>query len=273
MKSVLVTGGSGFIGRALVAELMTKSYDVKVYDRVNGDDIMDMERLRPRVEAVDICVHLSGVLGTDELFDAVHQAIDVNIHGTVNVLDACVTGATAYVGITMPPVFASVYTATKVAATRLASAYHLAYGLPVSHVRAYNAFGPGQAHGPGHPRKIIPTFAVEAWAGRPIPIWGDGEQGVDLVSTCTLASILAAAVEVGDDTVIDGGSGTCFTVNEVADMVIRHTGSRAGVKYLPMRRGEIPTNICAEGEGWELLAEEPTFDIDELTAAIDSYKP
>jgi hypothetical protein len=96
-----------------------------------------------------------------------------------------------------------VYTATKVAATRLASAYHHTHGLPVSHVRAFNAFGPGQAHGPGHPQKIIPTFAVEAWAGRPIPIWGDGNQTVDLIHTSDLARMLVDAIDHGDDVTFD----------------------------------------------------------------------
>jgi UDP-glucose 4-epimerase len=263
---VAVTGGHGFIGSHVVRHLMGQGHGVQILGLENGFDI----RKPVEIEA-DAVIHLAGVLGTHELFDSVHEAIDVNIHGTVHVLDACVRAKAAYVGITMPQVFPSVYTATKVAATRLATAYHHTYGLPVSHVRAFNAFGPGQAHGPGHPQKIIPTFAVEAFAGRPIPIWGDGSQTVDLIHTSDLARILSDAVGIGDDITIDGGSGVPFTVNEVASMVLEMTGSDAGVKYLPMRRGEVPTHIVAEGENWDRLNWEPGFHRQDLVETVFSY--
>lgn len=274
---IAVTGGGGFIGRHLVNHLWDKGHLAFSLGLETGHDVR-----RPlELDQYDACVHLAGVLGTYELFDTVHDAIDVNVHGTVNVLDACVRANARYacvranaryVGITMPPVFPSIYTATKVAATRLASAYHHTYGLPVSHVRAFNAFGPGQAHGPGHPQKIIPTFAVEAWANRPIPIWGDGAQTVDLIHARDLARVLVDAIGHGDDVTIDGGTGVPFTVNEVAALVLDITGSDAGVRYLPMRRGEVPSRVVADGEGWDRLDWTPEFDLDDLIATVHSYQ-
>jgi len=81
----------------------------------------------------------------------------------------------------------------------MATAWHHAYDVGVSHVRAYNAYGPGQAYGPGHPQKILPTFARAAWEGRPIPIWGDGEQTVDLVHSDDVARMLVDALRFNDD--------------------------------------------------------------------------
>jgi UDP-glucose 4-epimerase len=267
MKTVAVTGGAGFIGRYVCDELIARGYGVEVLGLESGFDVR-----RPFELDAHACIHLAGVLGTHELFDDVHGAIDANIHGTVNVLDACVQADARYVGITMPQVFPSIYTATKVAATRIASAYHRNYGLPVSHVRAFNAFGPGQAHGPLHPQKIVPTFAVEAWAGRPIPIWGDGTQTVDLIHAEELAVILCDALDHGDDVTFDGGTGLPLTVNEVAAMVLQITGSTAGINFLPMRRGEVPTYIVATHEGWDRLGWQPEFRSAGFIETVFSYR-
>jgi UDP-glucose 4-epimerase len=190
----------------------------------------------------------------------------------LNVLEACRLHGAGYVGITMPPVFPSVYTATKVAATRLASAYHHTHGVPVSHVRAFNAFGSGQSHGPGHPQKIVPTFSVEAWAGRPIPIWGDGKQTVDLIHTRDLARMLCDALDHGGDVTFDGGTGTSMPVNAVARLVLGVTGSQGGIEYLPMRRGEVPTEVRATREGWQLLGWHPRLNYNDLDATVESYR-
>ena len=270
--NILITGGSGFIGRSVQKALIGAGHEVDTYDRVDGYDILNRAALMGRVANVDTVIHLAGVLGTDELFDNPYTAVDVNITGTLNVLDACVEHGADYVGITMPQVFPSIYTATKIAATKLATAYHHTHGVGVCHVRAYNAFGPGQAHGPGHPRKIIPAFSVEAWSGEPLIVWGDGTQTVDLISTNELANIFSEAIWVTDDSVIDGGTGHQWTVNEVAEYVIQVTGSRSKIEHRPMRRGELPTKIGATGEGWYHLVDLPKFWLGELDDAIYSYR-
>lgn len=267
---VVVSGGKGFIGRAVKAHLEDAGYEAVSYDL--PDDVRDLPNLLKVTEGADSFIHMAGVLGTHELFDTIELAIDVNIKGTVNVLEACRQNGLNFVGITMPQVFKSIYTATKVCTGWIASGFNQTYELPVSHVRAFNAFGPGQAHGPGHPQKIVPTFAVEAWAGRPIPIWGDGEQSVDLIHTSDLGRMLVDATEFGGDQTFDGGTGVEFTVNQVAQMVLDITGSKAGIRYLPMRRGERPTHIVAEGENWDLLGWKPEFRPEQFEEAVVSYR-
>lgn len=269
---ILITGGRGFIGTAVKAALLEAGHAVRPFDRRDGYDIMDRTVLMGAVDGMDTVIHLAGVLGTAELFDNPQLAIDVNVTGTLNVLDACVQGGASYVGITMPQVFPSIYTATKVCATRLASAYHHTHGLPVCHVRAFNAFGPGQAHGPGHPRKIIPALSVAAWSGAPLIIWGDGEQTVDLISTRELADIFVEAIHVGDDSTIDGGTKVKWTVNEVARFIQQETGWQSGIEHHPMRRGEIPTKLVATEEGWDHLNFRPQLFLGELVETIHSYK-
>jgi nucleoside-diphosphate-sugar epimerase len=280
---IAVTGGAGFLGSATVRALQDHGHHAWAFDHAHGDDILgpldkglsdpcgdEGELGRP----ADHVVHLAGVLGTAELFDDVTNAIDVNVHGTRRILDWCRKNGAGFTGITMPDAFPSIYTATKIAADRLAAAYHHAYGMPVSRVRAFNAHGPGQKHGPGHPQKILPTFATLAWAGKPLPVWGDGTQGVDLVTTRDVARMLVSAVQYGGrDEVFDAGTGTMVSVLDVADFVNAHTGNKAGVELLPMRKGEVPTNIVAKGEGWDLAGWRPAFRWTDVADTIDSYRP
>jgi UDP-glucose 4-epimerase len=263
---VAVTGAAGFIGRAVCAHLAACGIEPVAYDLPRHD----VRHWLWFGDAAHV-IHLAGVLGTSELFDRVNEALTVNVTGTANVLTAARCAGAGYTGITMPAVFPSVYTASKTGARELERAFHHA-GLPTSRVRAFNAYGPGQKHGPGHPQKIVPEFATRAWAGQPIPIWGDGEQTVDLIHVDDLAHLLADATAFGDDVTIDGGTGQAMTVNQVADMVLDITGSRAGVEHLPMRLGEIPSKIAAEGEGWDRLDWRPAFNPARFAQAVESYR-
>lgn len=269
---IAVTGGGGFIGQPVVRRAWDLGLEAWTFDRADGHDVMgDLGGLK----GADAVIHLAGLLGTHELFEEAEEAVRVNVIGSLRVMQWCIENGSGYVGIMMPDLFPSIYTATKIASKRLADALYHSRGLKVSHVRAYNAYGPGQKFGPGHPQKILPTFAVAGWRNEPIPIWGDGTQVVDLIHTDDLAKLLVAATMWTDNQVFDGGTGTQISVNQLAQYVISVTGSKAGVKHLPMRDGEIPPKECrAKGEGWDLLPSEmvPTFNWGRVANAIVSYR-
>lgn len=267
---IAVTGGAGFIGQGVILAGRAAGHEMFSFDLRDGNSIMGSLRALDDFKP-DSVIHLAGILGTHELFETPHEAININVHGTINILEWCRNADAGYVGITMPPVFPSVYTATKICADRLATAWHREYGIPVAKVRAFNAFGPGQAVGPGHPQKILPTFSVYSWARLPIPIWGDGEQTVDLIDVAQIARICIEATQHGDDVTFDAGSGVAYPVNAVAQFVNDVTGSTAGVQHLPMRRGEEPTKIVARGEGWDRLSWRPTFSQAALHQTVHSY--
>lgn len=270
--NIVVTGGRGFIGAATVRELENRGHNAWMFDRDAGHNIMGSLAM---LQGADTVVHLAGVLGTAELFDNPEQAIAVNVLGAVRILDWCAENEANYVGITMPDSsWANVYQATKLCAGRLATAWHRNFDLGVSHVRAFNAYGPGQRYGAGHPQKIIPHFATLAWQGLALPIWGSGNQTVDLVHVDDVAKTLADAVVFTSDEVLDAGTGTAVTVNQVASFVNRVTGNQGGVIHLPMRPGEEPdTNIVAKGHGWEAMGWKPEFSWDRLQETVESYKP
>jgi UDP-glucose 4-epimerase len=285
---IAVTGGAGFLGRSVVEYGKKAGHQMAVIDRktaagVWGADVSDwgdiadvLDEIRP-----EHVIHLAGVLGTSELFDppAATRAVEVNVGGALNVIQWCTEQRAGYTTITMPDSgWKNVYAATKGCAVDLAEAYRRHRGLRVSNVCAYNAYGPAQAHGPGHPQKIIPTFASRAWAGHPIEIWGDGEQTVDLVHADDIARMLIDATAFGDGETFDAGTGEALTVNQVADFVNEVAGrmdttSPRCIEYLPMRAGEDPgTEIVATGRGWDLLGWHPVMDWSLLRECIESYR-
>jgi UDP-glucose 4-epimerase len=282
-----ITGSRGFIGAATVRAAKTAGHEVVHYDRADGYHIESLDPYdgfggklgRTGRPPVDHVIHLAGVLGTAELFDDPYRAVAVNIEGALNIIRWCEQAGVGYTTITMPPSgWANVYAATKGCAVELAEAWRRHRGLRVSNVCAYNAYGPGQKYGPGHPQKIIPTFASRAWAGQPIQVWGDGNQTVDLVHADDVARMLIDATAFGDGETFDAGTGEALTVNQVADyvneVVTDAGGKPGGIEYLPMRAGEdVDTEICAIGRGWDLVNWSPTLDWSDLRAAIESYRP
>lgn len=272
---VAVTGAAGFIGRAVVAQLDAFGHEAVPLD-LPVHDIRQPTTLAPIVYA-DAVVHLAGVLGTAELWDDVDTAIDVNVRGALNVLNACRSGDTRYVGITMPDCWANVYQATKQCAQTLALGFHRDFGVPVTHIRAFNAYGVGQKHGRGHPQKIVPTFASRIYAGEPVPIWGEGDQTVDLVhvdhiASCLVDAAISDADEYGHGQVWDAGSGIETSVLDVARAVRHCTGLPAEYEFLPMRPGETPhTRLCAASPPPQIGFDQH-FDT-RLAEVVASYAP
>lgn len=268
---IAVTGGRGFIGSHVADWAEQAGHEVFFFDKRLGYDIMNpLDALTEfGAEAV---IHLAGVLGTMELFDDIEEAIRINTIGSYRIANWCLENDAQYTGILVPDVFPSIYCATKVGAQRITSALHHAKGLKVSHVTAFNAHGPGQAYGPGHPQKFGPTFSIAAWNNRPIPVWGDGSHLVDPVSVRDVARMLVDAVRFPGDVVLDGGTGVAVTVKEIAEFVLEVTKSKAGIDYLPMRIGETKTNVAATGRGWELLDWRPEFLWGHLEETVMWYK-
>lgn len=270
---ICITGGSGFIGHATITYAESQGHEIWRFDRQDGNDVMgDLSAL----SGADVVIHLAGMLGTAELFDDPETAIQVNVVGSLRVLEWCRKNDAGYVGITMPDSsWANVYQATKLCSNRLATAWHRNFDIPVSHVRAFNVYGPGQKHGPGHPRKIIPTFAHSAWRGVPIPIWGDGTQTVDLIHVDDVARMLVEATSFGDDQTFDAGTGEDISVENVAHMVNLWCDQHPhNVAKSPMRPGEAPnTQIKATGEGWDLLGWRPRSSLALLKDVVDLYRP
>lgn len=263
MRSIVV-GGMGFLGGAVVDALLERGDTVGIVDnrgtrrerdqrfgagRVRGwqGDILDPATLTPAFDGADEVYHFAGRLGTSELEEDIHGAIASNITGAVNVFEAAIASDVPVVFYpSKPNVWLNAYTITKAASEDLARLYAANYSLRIRSLRYFNAYGPWQATGPI--RKIIPTFAQQALHSEPLTVYGDGEQTVDMIHAEDIGRITVEYTRADtNEHALDCGRGVAMTVNEVAETVNDIVGSRAGIRHVPMRRGESPgTTLVAD---------------------------
>lgn len=256
MKTVLVTGGNGFIGRYVVEELRERDYDVTVLDTryrsvVPGanlvlGDIRDATAVTEAVAHADGVIHLAGVLGTQETIKNPRPAAETNILGGLNVLEACAQYDVPLTNIAVGNYWMNnTYSITKNTVERFVEMFVRFRGARMTVVRALNAYGPRQLaaapFGPSKVRKIMPSFICRALSGEPIEVYGDGSQIMDMIYVEDVADILVSALELtarsGAQQTFEAGTGVRTTVADIANLVVKEVGS-GSVNYLPMRPGE-----------------------------------
>lgn len=272
MRTILVTGGNGFLGRYVVEELMERGYDVAVLDtrfrqpepyltfrdgkpvtllpKIVLGDMRDATSTTEAIAHADGVIHLAGVLGTQETISNPRPAAETNILGGLNVFEACAQYDVPLVNIAVGNYWMNnTYSITKNTMERFADMMNKYRNTRISIVRALNAYGPRQVaaapYGPSKVRKIMPSFVCRALAGQPIEIYGDGEQIMDMIYVADVARVLVEALiqtEKGTLVAVEAGSGNQTTVNDIAEEVITQaamvTGHRVEVVHIPMRPGE-----------------------------------
>lgn len=195
---VLVTGGSGFIGRHIVDRLIEDAYEVRVLDikKPHRDevewvkvDLMNKEDLIGACRDAEYVFHLAAVSDVNVALSKPELCVGVNEVGTLNVLQAAqalevervilasttwVYGRTEGVAteemIIPPP--DHLYTATKIAQEHLVLSWSKHYGLPYTILRYDIPYGPGMRL-----NMAIARFVWKAMRGQPVTVYGDGSQG------------------------------------------------------------------------------------------------
>ena len=270
MKKILVTGGTGFIGRYVVEELQLRGFKPSVLDRHQatgsvGDvfdvdtyfgDIKDSTLVTDAVSHVDGVIHLAGVLGTQETIGNPRPAAETNILGGLNVIEACAQYDVPLINIAVGNWWmTNTYSITKNTVERFVQMVQKYRGKSMASVRALNAYGPRQVpaapFGPSRVRKIMPSFCCKAIAGEPIEIYGDGSQVMDMIYVEDVARIMVSALEELDSggrfETIEAGTGVDTTVADIAEQVatavLALTGQTVTVTNLPMRPGEDPGSV------------------------------
>lgn len=295
----LVTGGAGFIGSELVAQLAADGAEVIVVDNlVNGKaenlaglppervhlvvaDVRDTERMAALLEGVDVVFHLA-CLGVRHSIHSPQENHEVNATATLGLLQAARrAGVPRFVYVSTSEVYGTarrvpmteehptfpntVYGASKLAGECYARAFYQTYGYPTVIVRPFNAYGP-RSHHEGDSGEVIPRFMLRAMAGRPMVIFGDGEQTRDFTFVADtargirLAGLSAAAV--GET--INIGSGFEITINRLAEEVAAVLGrERAEVVYDEPRPGDVLRLYADIGKARQLLGYEPRIGLRE----------
>jgi UDP-glucose 4-epimerase len=277
-RRILVTGGSGFIGRRVVAEMTAAGAALRVVDlRPHPDpevdlvigDIADREVLERAFDGgIQSIVHLAAVTSVLRSLEHPELTYRTNVAGTAALLEAgraagvtslafastnAVTGPMDAPKISEAGVLKPLtpYGSTKAAAEMLMSAYTASYGLRCACIRLTNVYGPGMQAKDSIVARLMRAIRL----GNTFEIYGDGQQVRDYVhvSDVVAAMKLGLTSEAWAGPMVIG-SGTSLSVLEVIDAVRAVTGAEIDVRHGPAKAGEMPAVIVdpsrAHAAGW-----------------------
>ena len=264
----LLSGNCGFIGSHLQEYLTLKGYEVIGLDSrrwstrpMDGviDDIRNVKLIDFLVSQVDEVYHLAAQINVDYGNEHPIETEDINIRGTLNILEACKKYGKRLIFASSSEVYGSaqtdkisethqldaqsVYAATKVAGDRLCKAYADTFNVDARILRNFNTFGTYQrcdSYG-----GVIAIFVERALHNKPPIIYGNGEQERDYIwidDAIRGYELIAEMGKKGEP--INIGSGTTVTVNEIAEMVRKYTGCPEPIHAAP-RPGEVK-RLCAD---------------------------
>lgn len=302
--SVLVTGGAGFIGSHLAAALVENGERVRVLDSVamgnranesaNSSeievveaDVRDAAAVRKAVEGVDVVFHLAADASVPRSISDPGTCYDVNVTGTLNVLSAAraagcrrlvFASSSAVYGDdpalpkreTMLPRPVSPYASSKLAGEDLCAVFERSYGLETVALRFFNVYGPRQdPRGPY--AAVIPRFVDALRAGKPVVIYGDGEQTRDFVHVDDVVRALTLAATTPGGSGGPGGpggpynvaSGASVTLNRLVAVLGDILGRAVSVRHEPERPGDIRHSVADVSAIRAALAWEPTVSLED----------
>lgn len=274
-KKIIITGGHGFIGSHLAPKLRARGHAVSFFDTTEGNDVRERNLVFKDIRGCDIVYHLAGTLGTSELNEQAHETTRVNVLGTVNVLDAARKANARVVVASKPNPWLNIYSITKEAAEKLALMYASLFGMDVRVAKLFNVYGPRQKD--VRVQKAVPTFILRALKDEPIPVFGTGRQTADFifVTDAVEALVRLGQVDKAKGTVVEVGTGKETTVDTLARLIIRLTGSRSKIEHVSMRPGEpLNAHIVANPSRMRTLLEfTPTVGLEEgLKETISWYR-
>jgi UDP-glucose 4-epimerase len=250
----LVTGGSGFLGGHVLERLSSQGHEVLSIDVASPvlfgalpgvvhrrGDVRDTYLLKKAIDefgGIDAIIHLAGVLGTAWLLDREEFAVEHNVNGTLSVMRL---GRDLDVKVVAPMVanrWLNPYTITKRAAADFMRMFRQEYGCTFTLVRETHVYGPRQVI--DERQKIIPTLIGCALLGRPLPLFMQGEQRVDLVHASDVAESLIRVARSGQfaGEEVEFASGRLVRVKDVARMILEYSGSDSELLLLGRRPGQ-----------------------------------
>lgn len=298
MSKVLVTGGGGFIGSAMIKKLLEKNFEVKAFDlgiqfeenpppentEVYKGSILDKNDLMRAMSGCDYVVHLAAALGVKRTETERLSTLNINIQGTVNVLEACVkdnikkivfsSSSEVYGEQTKIPIAEtnpfnpkSIYAVTKLAGEEYLRAFNQRYGLNYSIVRFFNVYGPGQVA-----EFVMPKFVYMVKNDISPKIYGKGNQtrAFCFVEDATEGMYLALTHKDSSSDVFNiGNDKEPISMKDLANKIIKISGKNIKPEYVPMEKSdrtekrEIINRAPDISKARKMLGYEPKVSIDE----------
>jgi UDP-glucuronate decarboxylase len=289
-KRILVTGGAGFIGSHLCAALLDQGHEVLCVDNYYTGRRTNIEPLlgNRRFEALRHDITFPLYVEVDEIYNLacpaspVHyqfdpvQTLKTSVHGAINMLGlakrtrAKILQAStsevygdpethpqpeSYWGHVNPLGPRACYDEGKRAAETLFGDYRRQHDLRVKIARIFNTYGPRMLPDDG---RVVSTFIVQALAGEPLTVFGDGRQTRSFCYVDDLVDGLIRLMASADDFVgpVNLGNPREFTIAELAERVIALTGSQSTIvnKALPIddpRRRQPDISLAERVLGWK----------------------
>ena len=270
MVRILVTGGAGFQGSHLVEKWVRDGHEVTVLNTYSIEaeqniasfarnillvwgSVTDPEVVEKTVRGHDVVVHLAARINVDESLGSPRSFLEVNQGGTLNVLEAARRAGARMIFASSCEVYGhaedspvtehhemrphSPYAASKAGADRMCFAYHKSYGLDVTILRPCNIYGERQRSGQGG--ALIPILASLAAAGKPLKVFGSGDQRREYMHVEDLVAAYDQVLQRSDlpGVTLNVGTGETPSVMEIAQYI----SDRSGVPVVnePPRPGEV----------------------------------
>jgi UDP-glucose 4-epimerase len=260
-KRILVTGANGFIGRHLTTELQKQGANVLALD-VQGNypvDLRDWHRLENfgnNLGKLDLAYHLAGLMFVPYSFENPREIYEVNVLGTLNLLELCrlhsaekVVFASSYVY--GPPQYlpidedhplnpTSPYARSKVMGENLLKAFHEDYRLKCTILRPFNIYGEGQSD-----NFLIPTILKQIAHGKIELVDPEPKRDFLYITDMVDAYLKAGEFDSGNFEIFNIGAGLSYAVDEIVQMVMEIWGQQVEVSYKHSRRRNEIMNVIA----------------------------
>lgn len=299
-EHVVVTGGSGFVGRAVVRALTARGTPVTVVDQqplpaelrgelvehVRGDLLDPAVRSSAVLEGCTGIVHLAAITSVLRSIDQPARTHDANVVVTQELLELCrergvgrmvlastnaVVGDIGHATITedLPLRPLTPYGATKAACEMLLSGYAGSYGIAASSLRFTNIYGPGMAH----KDSFVPRLMRAAAAGTGVQVYGDGGQRRDFVHVDDVVGGILAAFDRAHTGTAIIGSGESVSVLDLVSAMRAATGRDISLEHVPAKEGEMPAVIVDISRAARELGYRPSTGLtDGLRSAWDDFR-
>jgi UDP-glucose 4-epimerase len=264
MTETLITGGSGFIGSHIVDRLLDGGNEVSVLDIVElhrkdvkffKGSILSSQDLMDALRGTDYVFHLAGMSDINNAGRTPGKTVELNITGTLNVLDAARKAGVNRV-LFASTIYArepgEIYGKTKKACEMLLEKYKETYGLAYTILRYGSTYGP-RSRGVD----VVSIFVKRALKGEPLIIHGSGKQTRKFIYVEDLAeSNVAAMKKIAENRTYDLLGDESISVLDVAETVRKVTGKNVPLKFEKGRnvdyRGETGSNESTKKDlGWE----------------------